>query len=149
MPFDAPCNETGLSPSVPPQLAASTPDQQLQPGYFNCLPVEVIQHIANKLTLPDALRLKQTCHNANNSIDQKIIEDLRHRIQFKKALFVLQTADFINQAAILLWHGLAIFSQQFPEGIVYQGLWPIFIAEQSVTRKEPFRISSLQPLNAT
>ncbi|USE34555.1 hypothetical protein [Endozoicomonas sp. SCSIO W0465] len=32
---------------------------------------------------------------------------------------------------------MAIFSQQFPEGIVYQGLWPIFIAEQSVTRKEP------------
>ncbi|USE34544.1 hypothetical protein [Endozoicomonas sp. SCSIO W0465] len=54
-----------------------------------------------------------------------------------KALFVLQTADFINQAGILLWQGLAIFSQQFPEGIVYQGLWPIFIAEQSVTRKEP------------
>ncbi|USE35086.1 hypothetical protein [Endozoicomonas sp. SCSIO W0465] len=53
------------------------------------------------------------------------------------ALFVLQTADFINQAGILLWQGLAIFSQQFPEGIVYQGLWPIFIAEQSVTRKEP------------
>ncbi|USE38967.1 hypothetical protein [Endozoicomonas sp. SCSIO W0465] len=49
----------------------------------------------------------------------------------------MQTADFINQAGILLWQGLAIFSQQFPEGIVYQGLWPIFIAEQSVTRKEP------------
>ncbi|USE39518.1 hypothetical protein [Endozoicomonas sp. SCSIO W0465] len=60
-----------------------------------------------------------------------------------KALFVLQTADFINQAGILLWQGLAIFSQQFPEGIVYQGLWPIFIAEQSVTRKEPQIIISM------
>ncbi|USE35694.1 hypothetical protein [Endozoicomonas sp. SCSIO W0465] len=37
---------------------------------------------------------------------------------------------------------MAIFSQQFPEGIVYQGLWPIFIAEQSVTRKEPFIIDT-------
>ncbi|MBO9496756.1 F-box protein [Thalassotalea sp. G20_0] len=100
MPFDAPCNQTGLSPSIPPQLAESTFDQQLQPGYFNCLPVEVIQHIANKLTLPDALRLKQTCHNANNSIDQKIIEDLRHRIQFKNMKTVVHSSKYESLKSI-------------------------------------------------
>ena len=75
--------EAGSLSRVLPQSVESTPSQQLQPGYFNWLPVELVQHIANQLTLPDALRLKQTCHNTHHSIDQRTIKELMCRIQFK------------------------------------------------------------------
>ena len=94
MTFSISSNQTGLLPRVTQQLAESTLGQQQQPGYFNYLPVEVIQNIAKKLALPDALRLKQTCRNANNSIDQKIIEDLMDRIQFKNMETVTHTSEY-------------------------------------------------------
>lgn len=94
MPTNISNNQTGLLPTVLPQSVESTPSQQLQPGNFNCLSVEVIQRNANEPTQPNAPQLEQTCHNTNKSIDQRTIEDLRCRIQFKNMEAVAHASKY-------------------------------------------------------
>ncbi|USE38220.1 hypothetical protein [Endozoicomonas sp. SCSIO W0465] len=41
-------NQTSILPRVQPQSVESLPSQQLEPGYFNYLPVVVIEEIAKR-----------------------------------------------------------------------------------------------------
>ncbi|WP_419832131.1 hypothetical protein [Endozoicomonas atrinae] len=72
-------NQTELLSRVQPQSVESPPSQQLPLGYFNCLPVEVIEGIAKKLTLPNVISLKQVCRLTNRSITDNIIDKAKTR----------------------------------------------------------------------
>ena len=65
--------------------------------YMNVLPDLVIRYIASKLALPDLLSFKQTCHQVNSCIGERIISEAKNKSYYKFELLIQPPTETHDQ----------------------------------------------------